>query len=149
MWSSISWFLIVGTFSTFFLIHFWQKGFKIDGISDALPLTICPIFLIFGIGINVLAYQAQTDCLNAAGVGDINYVEGPISNLHTDPRRESFEVNGIKFEYHEFYGNECGYHQSVGKSQGIWLKEGDIVRITYWNGRILRLEWSRPSGSRN
>lgn len=67
-------------------------------------------------------------------------VEGVVTDFSPAPREghqnESFNVNGVHFEYSDF---EIDYGFQQSKSHGGPIDKGVFVRIHYLDGRILRL----------
>lgn len=79
-------------------------------------------------------------------------VEGIVTNFHPMPytghAEESFEVNGVRFEYSD-YGVTAGFNNTA--SHGGPIREGLLVRIWHYKGKILRLdikeEPNQPDGA--
>jgi len=68
-------------------------------------------------------------------------VEGIVTDFHPMPysghANESFVVNGVKFEYSD-YRVTAGFNNTA--SHGGPIREGLVVRIWHFKGRILRLD---------
>jgi hypothetical protein len=52
--------------------------------------------------------------------------------------KESFYLNGIKFEYADNLNPNLGFHRTV--AYGGPIKEGVYIKICYYNNHILKLE---------
>ena len=68
-------------------------------------------------------------------------IEGPVMDFHPVPSLgkgdETFVVNGVKFAYSD-YVLTAGFHNTA--SHGGPIREGLVVRIWHFRGRILRLD---------
>lgn len=107
-----------------------------DRRKDGVALVIMFGFLALGIFGVVSSLRTQYGCITAAKNGDFEVVEGRVTKLDTNPRRESFAVNNVPFDYREYDFRKCGYAQSKGTK----LKENMPVRITHKDGCILKME---------
>ena len=80
------------------------------------------------------------ECLSAYREGKCPVVEGIVKDLGREPGRgptECFHVNDVHFCYSEFEAS-TGYNRS-SENGGI-IRDGLAVRITYYEGKILRIE---------
>lgn len=100
----------------------------------------------------IVTFVEYHTSVNALKENEAQVVEGPVMNFHPMPfsghANESFVVNGVKFEYSD-YGVTAGFNNSA--SHGGPIREGLVVRIWHFRGRILRLdikeEPNKPHGS--
>ena len=84
----------------------------------------------------------RNQCLEWARNGNFSIVEGTVTKFKPMPysghQMESFEVDGIRFEYSDFNLNSGGFNNTT--SHGGPIREGLSVRIAYNSGRILKIE---------
>lgn len=135
-WVPIVWLAVGVLISSIFVSELWRKGFKIDRRKNIVALVIMfgfPALGIFGV---VSPLRTQYGCITAAKNGDFDLVEGRVTKLTTTPKRESFVVNNVRFDYREYDFRNCGYSQS----KGTVLKENMRVTITHKDGCILKME---------
>jgi hypothetical protein len=122
--------------SVVFFIDLKAKKFKIEGVNDSLGVFILPIFLIVGILEMFSTFYTQWTCISWAKNNNTQITQGQIKNLITEAKFESFSVNGTKFEHREYDLTKCGYTQAKGTK----LKNDNLVRVTYYESCILKLE---------
>ena len=99
------------------------------------------VTIVGGLGsANVVKQHWQSK--NWAESNDFEVVEGTVSNFHPMPHyghdSERFNVNNVKFEYSDYDLSKGGFNNTA--SHGGPIKEGLQVRISYRDGRILKLE---------
>jgi len=79
--------------------------------------------------------------VNALKANNAQVIEGPVTDFHPMPfsghADESFVVNGVKFAYSD-YVVTAGFNNTA--SHGGPIREGLVVRIWHFRGRILRLD---------
>ena len=87
--------------------------------------------------------RTHQECVDALRKGDGRLVEGKIENFHPldsifqSPSYESFEVGGVTVRYPLLAGR-CGFHRTT--VEGGPIRAGMRVRITEWQGEVLKLE---------
>jgi hypothetical protein len=111
-------------------------------VAWAWALVVLPFLGLvgyFGIG-NV--WDQHFRCIAWARSGEFKVVEGRVT--YFDPLElgkkgpERFTVEGITFEYMDSYLGQGGFRYSFGPNGP--LQQGVQVRVSYREGRILRLE---------
>lgn len=89
----------------------------------------------------VSMYSSHTDFLGAYKAAQYSVIEGTVEDFHPMPysghAEECFRVENERFCYSD-YVIDPGFRQTA--SHGGPIREGLPVRITYYQGRILRLE---------
>jgi len=103
------------------------------------------IFVVLGSFFAVLTFSSDwseyRDAVTAVNEHRSSVVEGPVQDFQPMPyeghQDECFRVQGVQFCYSD-YVSTAGFNQSA--SHGGPIRAGLPVRITYYNGAILKLE---------
>lgn len=92
-----------------------------------------------GLGYGNVYYQ-HFRCTQWMRTGNYQIVEGRVADFvpYHKPKKEHFSVNAAYFEYSPYDLTVCGFKQLA--RDGSPIKDGLMVRITYQEGRILKLE---------
>lgn len=133
-WGSILWFL--GVFFASVLIFAVSRNSKFKKFGGYFLPIICSILLLVGVWSIYRSIEKQMTCLDWVKTNNFQMVEGKIKELRSDFKSESFSVEGVNFRYGEYDLTKCGYRQA----KGIKLENEKLVRITYHDGCILKLE---------
>jgi hypothetical protein len=135
-WFPVIWLGIIIFVATMFILELRKKKFHVSSAKSIIMLILLPLFLILGVFELTTSISKQYHCMNSARNGDFTVIEGRISGLNTRSKRESFMVNGLKFEHSEHDYRTCGYKQA----KGIILKGNMLVRLASKDGCILKME---------
>jgi hypothetical protein len=104
-------------------------------------LVVCCIALVGTVVALIYTWREYQALRGALLAGKYRETIGTVSGLIAEGRdghpRESFRVNGIRFEYSSS-DVTSGYRWTVGR--GGPLREGMAVRIADVDGRIVRIE---------
>lgn len=96
--------------------------------------------IVWTLGTFALTFGEYVAARNALDTGRFTIVEGPVSDLKTTPKSESFTVSGKTFSYSD-YAVVPGFNKM--RLNGGPIERGMYVRITYVDNTILRLEIAR------
>jgi hypothetical protein len=120
----------------FQIVSFFESRALNQEARDFAPIIFVPIVLVVLILSAVNIFQVRRGCLEKAKQGEFSVTEGVVKNLVSRSKRESFSVNNNNFSYSIHDLTECGFNLSTATT----IREGMYVRISYANGRILKLE---------
>lgn len=97
------------------------------------------VISLAGLGHGNVYYQHYR-CTQWMRTGNYQVVEGRVANFvpYRKPSKEHFSVNAVYFEYSPYDLTVCGFKQLA--QDGSPIKDGLMVRVTYQEGRILKLE---------
>jgi hypothetical protein len=89
----------------------------------------------------VVTFSDYRRAVNAMRNGSAKIVEGTVTRFapmpHTGHSMESFGVNGLEFEYSDFFAT-AGFNNTA--TYGGPIREGLFVKIWHLGGEILRLD---------
>lgn len=120
----------------FQLVSFFDSDIFEKELRDFAPIILLPIILIFLVFSSINTFQTRKECLDSAKNEEVSVTQGIVKNLVSNSKRESFSVNNRNFEYSKHNWEECGFNLN---SQ-VTIYEGMYVKISFANGRILKLE---------
>ena len=121
------------------LLHNWRNRRR-----GAVAFSIVWLILWLGaggLGAGNMLFQ-RWRCLSWAKRGDYRVVQGVVKDFDPMPTGghadESFTVGGLAFDYSDFDLSKGGFNSAA--SHGGPIREGLLVRISYREGRILKIE---------
>ena len=127
--------LVMYRFPKLFARHWseeWTKRFAAAWLGLAIFWTVTAF---------TITYLDQESARESYSSGNFKIVEGPIENFDPMPasgyKKESFSVNGVKFEYSDFVVTP-GFNNTASK--GGPIHEGLPVKISHIDNVILKLE---------
>ena len=134
----IVWLIGIVLMSVLAVVDLWWNRFSFEGynLRNKLALVILPLFLRVGICANIGAYQIQSECLDARANGRHEIVEGIVTDLKRERKREEFKLGSVEFVHSKADGTKCGYKPDRGGR----LREGVAVRLYRFEGQTLRIE---------
>ncbi|MEP7212914.1 MAG: hypothetical protein ABI791_07555 [Acidobacteriota bacterium] len=135
-WFVILWFIGAIVFSIVFFFQLRQNKFQFESINDKLAVVVLPLFLVVGLWAVGNTLSIQSSCLAARHSDNFAVISGQIEDYARGPKRETFTVSGIRFNYMDYDATRCGYKPA----KGITLSEGVIVRISYRNDQTFIFE---------
>lgn len=102
-------------------------------ISGSIGLIIGVLSLVIFVSLTISMSLEHTDYKNRLANNDVQIVEGYVENFHPQPFEghdtESFEINGVKFEYSDYIIIN-GYHKSASHG-GVITHNGQYLKIKY------------------
>lgn len=88
------------------------------------------------------AFFGRRRYVQAYRSGNYAVVEGPVEDLYQDSKMECFSVRHVRFCYGDAV-IQPGFNQTA--SHGGPIREGLPVRVTYYDGQILRMDIAASS----
>jgi hypothetical protein len=128
--------IILAVILYFQIVLFFESGILTREPRDFAPIILVPIMMVILIFSAVNIFQIRGECLERLAQGNFSVLEGVVKNLVSRSKRESFSVNNHNFEYSSHDLTECGFNLNSATT----IREGMYVRISFANGRILKLE---------
>ena len=130
-------FILGALVGIFFLFRSLRRRKTFEIIFSIIWLTGFTGLGLLGFG-NV--YYQHNQCQHWAKSGDYQIVEGSVTKFVEYNRTvyEQFSVKDIHFEYSPYDLSVCGFRQTI--AEGSPIRDGLQVRVTYKDGRILKLE---------
>jgi hypothetical protein len=120
----------------FQIVSFFESGILTREPRDFAPTILIPLMMVALIFSAVNTFQIRGECLERAAQGEFSVTQGVVKNLVSRLKRESFSVNNNNFEYSVHDLTECGFNLNTATT----IREGMYVRISFVNGRILKIE---------
>jgi hypothetical protein len=120
----------------FQIVLVFESGILSREARDFAPIILVPVMMVILIFSGVNTFQTRGECLERAVQGNFSVSEGVVKNLVSRSKRESFSVNNHNFEYSSYDLTECGFNLNSATT----IREGMYVKISFANGRILKIE---------
>jgi hypothetical protein len=103
------------------------------------------VIAILSAGISYSRFSEQYRCKRWAERGEHQTAQGEISGWHRSKGHCGFTVAGVPFVYHAESAGFRGEFTTANVPTEL-LRDGQVVRIAYHEGYILRIEIPSPSG---
>src|SRR5262245_5084572 len=122
------------------VLYLCWRARRIPGIVGGI--IFIGVWICAGIGGFAGVAMQQWICISHARNGEFKVVEGPIKDFQPEPEgghgKGSFRVENVRFEYSRYELSKGGFS---GTGANIdQFREGAYARVTYFDGRILKLE---------
>jgi hypothetical protein len=140
LWSSVFWTVFVGIlFALISIGGFLSKASESakEWRNEFIFLTAATTLFLIGLAI-FGGFYSRDRCLSVQKE-NLRAVEGVIRNLNYRSRdgSTSFQVADQSFLVSSAFPRACGFTKSLFEVQPV--KNGDMVRIEFWEGKVLRV----------
>ncbi|SRR6266436_6128365 len=147
-WSSLITGLIIFAFG---LVAIWMEKLRVGSIViKRIGYVMCAVGLLVVVFLFGDSYVGKAEGVKALRSRNYSTAEGRVHDFHPMPyeghAEESFTVAGHRFSYSDYVETHCFNNTS---SHGGPMREGLLVRISYSDNCILRIEVLPAAGFNN